>query len=121
MKRNVDFINYAYRVQVRTKICMISNKNFLLMRTNIKYNRLLHSCNKSYAVFISIAYLQNKMFHKVTFRTSPRYKISTIVLKEVPSDDNKVNKREFSPNEVLCKYQNKYDVQIPFYLHPVNK
>lgn len=61
------------------------------------------------------------MFHKVTFRTSPRYKISMVVLKEVPSDDNKVNKRELSPNEVLYRYQNKYDVQILFYLHPVNK
>lgn len=60
------------------------------------------------------------MFHKVTFRTSPRYKISMIVLKEVPSDDNKVNKRQLP----LMKYYT--DIKINamfkyfFYLHPVN-
>lgn len=28
--------------------------------------------------------------------------------------------RELSPNEVLYRYQNKCDVQVLFYLHPVN-
>lgn len=76
--------------------------------------------NLTQFLFQSLIY-RIKLFHKVTFCTSPRYKISTIVLKKVPSDDNKVNKREFSLNEVLCRYQNKCDVQILFYLRPVNK